>query len=427
MFDLANPPNPAPPDSGGPFDVAELHELAAKAAGTEIGFYDATTLMDTAAEIESVVDLLRAASSRVLAHLHDSGATITEVGLSTGSWLAKATGQPSRACKARVRTSHQLHRHFPELGDALINGRVGWAHVELIVSASNPRIHAEMAEACPLFIAWTNDGSCRSFDQWAGHVRRAANLLDVDGGYDPHEDVHANRLRLSQLPDQTTEVKGRLVGAGAVTVESTLEAIADELFLQFSRDNALEPTVEIPTRQTLRALALIEACKRAAATPLDSTRPANVEATVIINTDSAGNVTTTTADGAPIASSAAEQLLVDPEIRRLIMDAQGCPLDLGRKVRLATAAQRAAIAARDGGCIHPGCDKPPAWTRIHHITEWQHGGRSDLANMAGGCAHHHSLWHSTGWSIEADPDRDQRWIFITPSGRRLHSQRQSEH
>jgi hypothetical protein len=263
-------------------------------------------------------------------------------------------------------------------------------------------------------------------DQWARHVRRAANLLDEDGGYDPHQDVHANRLKLSQLPDQTTELKGRLVGAGAVTVEATLDAIADELFLQFSRDHALEPSVDIPSRQTLKALALVEACRRAMATPLDSTQPANVEATVIINTDEAGNVTTSTSDGAPIARSAAEQLLVDPEVRRLIMDAKGVPLDMGRKVRLATAAQRAAIAVRDGGCIHPGCDKPPAWTRMHHITEWQHGGPTDLANMAGGCSWHHSLWHSPGWSVEPNPVQDQRWIFTTPSGRKLRSQRLSE-
>ena len=37
------------------------------------------------------------------------------------------------------------------------------------------------------------------------------------------------------------------------------------------------------------------------------------------------------------------------------------PLEVGRTSRVVQAAQRAALAIRDGGCAVAGCDRPPAW------------------------------------------------------------------
>jgi hypothetical protein len=58
------------------------------------------------------------------------------------------------------------------------------------------------------------------------------------------------------------------------------------------------------------------------------------------------------------------------------------PLEVGRTSRVVTAAQRAALAVRDGGCVFPGCDRPPAWCEAHNLRHWLHGGPTDLANLA---------------------------------------------
>jgi hypothetical protein len=50
------------------------------------------------------------------------------------------------------------------------------------------------------------------------------------------------------------------------------------------------------------------------------------------------------------------------------------PLEVGRTSRVVTAAQRAALLVRDGGCAFPGCDRPPAWCEAHHLRHWLHGG-----------------------------------------------------
>jgi len=80
--------------------------------------------------------------------------------------------------------------------------------------------------------------------------------------------------------------------------------------------------------------------------------------------------------------------------------ANGQPLDVGREHRLYTPRQRIALAARDGGCRWPRCDRPPSWTEAHHINHWaRDGGRTDVADGILLCRHHHLQLHNRGWTI----------------------------
>ena len=56
------------------------------------------------------------------------------------------------------------------------------------------------------------------------------------------------------------------------------------------------------------------------------------------------------------------------------------PLALGRRRRRASAAQWAALIARDRGCIR--CGRSPRHCHAHHIIHWKDGGRTDLSNLA---------------------------------------------
>jgi Domain of unknown function (DUF222)/HNH endonuclease len=80
------------------------------------------------------------------------------------------------------------------------------------------------------------------------------------------------------------------------------------------------------------------------------------------------------------------------------------PLEVGRASRVVQPAQRAALAVRDGGCVFPGCDRPPGWCEAHHLTHWLHGGPTDLANLALLCRAHHRAVHEGGWRLQRDPD-----------------------
>ncbi|MGV8896065.1 MAG: DUF222 domain-containing protein [Rhodoglobus sp.] len=93
---------------------------------------------------------------------------------------------------------------------------------------------------------------------------------------------------------------------------------------------------------------------------------------------------------------------------------EGQPLDVGRSERLFTWRQKVALAARDGGCIFPGCDRPPGWCEAHHIEFWaRDDGRTDIEQGVLLCRHHHMLAHNNGWEISR---RDSRyWIIPPPS------------
>ena len=51
------------------------------------------------------------------------------------------------------------------------------------------------------------------------------------------------------------------------------------------------------------------------------------------------------------------------------------PIAVGRTHRTATPAQRRALAARDRGCIIPGCAVPAEVCQAHHLTGWAKAGR----------------------------------------------------
>jgi hypothetical protein len=90
------------------------------------------------------------------------------------------------------------------------------------------------------------------------------------------------------------------------------------------------------------------------------------------------------------------------------------PLEVGRASRVVKAAQRTALAVRDGGCVFPGCTRSLAWCEAHHLRHWLHGGATDLANLALVCRAHHRAVHEGGWRLTRQADGR---LTATPSHR----------
>jgi hypothetical protein len=60
---------------------------------------------------------------------------------------------------------------------------------------------------------------------------------------------------------------------------------------------------------------------------------------------------------------------------------------------------RRLLAARDGGCRFPGCDRPLAWCDAHHVIPWSAGGPTDQGNLAMLCRRHHRAVHEGGFRL----------------------------
>ena len=88
------------------------------------------------------------------------------------------------------------------------------------------------------------------------------------------------------------------------------------------------------------------------------------------------------------------------------------PLAVGRASRVIPAALRRALAARDGSCRFPGCDRPAAWTDGHHLTHWADGGETSAGNLVLRCRPHHRKVHEGGWRLAWGPE--QALVAVPP-------------
>jgi hypothetical protein len=104
------------------------------------------------------------------------------------------------------------------------------------------------------------------------------------------------------------------------------------------------------------------------------------------------------------ALSAAEidQLLCEANLSRIVLGADGVPLDVGRATRYPSRALRRALDVRDKHCRFPGCDRRPSWCQGHHVVDWIHDGDTKLSNLVLLCSFHHHLIHKPGWHVTFD-------------------------
>jgi hypothetical protein len=130
--------------------------------------------------------------------------------------------------------------------------------------------------------------------------------------------------------------------------------------------------------------------------------------------------------GVPVTMNTVDRLICDTGYRPVVLRSDGSPLDLGREHRLFQPAQRLALNAVQGGCVWPGCAKPPSFCEIHHIDQWRAGGKTDIQDGVLLCKHHHLLLHSNGWRISrtlaADERYENRYWLVPPRSIDPHQQ-----
>ena len=84
---------------------------------------------------------------------------------------------------------------------------------------------------------------------------------------------------------------------------------------------------------------------------------------------------------------------------KVLLADNGAVLNLGRATRLATPAQRRALAARDKGCVIPGCTRPANQCDAHHVVFWAHGGTTNINELVLVCGPHHNAVHAGIYEI----------------------------
>jgi uncharacterized protein DUF222/HNH endonuclease len=291
--------------------------------------------------------------------------------------------------------------------EVFAGGATGLRHVEVIarVLASKPagRLSPGQWASVEAQLAGKADQYTPSeLYQWGTAL---VELLDQNGeAPDDRPPVPVNELLLTRLPDGGGKIKGRFDDA------AMFDAIATVL------DAHARPITADDDRSTAerQADALAEVCgyvlDHGEVPECGGQRP---HVNVLIRLDDLQNRATAACldFGGPLAPESLRMLCCDAAVVPIVLNGKGQPLDVGRATRTIPDGLRRAVAARDGGCAHPGCGRPQSWCEIHHLTPWEHGGDTKLSNLAMLCRVHHRQAHATEWIVRI---RDGLPEFIPP-------------
>jgi len=355
---------------------------------------------DYAAYVNAAYTLMDQARARLLAVLGTVDATIhyrLEGQASTGSWLRHLVSVTDLDAGRLVTLARRLHR-APIIAAALAAGDVSVSRAEALVRPmGNPRVRAEFARQQAVLLEAT---AGLDADDVVAFTKEWEHRFDFDGPR-PGDEAHDSTCTLGQNPNGRWNLKADLTPEHGSTLAAELQAIIDQL----RNDGAIEGD-DLPKGPRLRGLALAEMAVRASAS--ENRNPAAPTALVIVpdealhaDDDAASNepaIRPAKLDGTPLTTGQLRRILCDCIVHKITVDSDGAVLRMGRSHRTATKEQHLYLAARDGGCVFPGCHQPPSRCRAHHIAWWiRDTGPTDIENMCLVCDRHHDLIHRGIW------------------------------
>src|SRR4051794_36158999 len=302
----------------------------------------------------------------------------------------------------RALTGEPLAPLLPVTAAAVARGAVSAAQVEVIVDCLE-RIPPAAPAAGPVAERLLVEAA--RFEAPRQLRRTAAELLtrlDPDG-LEPVED-RADRRRSFTLvtkPDGTSSPRG----SWTAELTAVWEAILDSLAAPQPAEEGL-PDDRSPAQRRHDAMAdAATRLLRSATLPAAAGSPVTVLATTTITDLTTAAETSGLAllgHGQVISARQLLALAAEAEVLPVVFTDTGGILAYGTGRRLATRGQRLALAARDGGCSFPGCDRPAAWTEVHHVPEWINGGGTDLDNLCLVCRFHHRNFEKFGWQVHIE-------------------------
>jgi hypothetical protein len=423
--------------------------LAALAVAVdELAVQDPDRLVDAALaeqvlELRGLLDRLEGLWLRTLAAVDGRGAAGADQGVQAGStagWLRGRLRMGAGAAAGWVRTARALYRGpLTRTGQALADGELSAAHASVLAHGTHDLPVQVAAEAEPVLLEAARRLDPPRLRRVVTHLRWVA---DPEGAQDRVERQHQRRgLWLSPTIEGMVAVEGLLEPEAGQTLLAALEPLARPASAGDERSASQR-----------RADALCELARRTLeAARLPQTGGVRPQLTVTVDLDSLlghpGTLGGDAGGAGPLDPETCRRLACDGAVTRVLVSrhpdprhdpgrvdslterlraaarllpptlggAPTQPLEVGRTSRVVTAAQRAALVVRDGGCVVAGCDRPLAWCEAHHLVHWLHGGPTDLANLALVCRAHHRAVHEGGWRLTRHPDGR---LTATPPHRR---------
>jgi hypothetical protein len=393
--------------------------------------------------VDRVITRLQAIRLGLVAEA-DRSAVASESGMTgTGAWLAASTRRDGGQAQRDVRLATALDRGLAATREALAAGEVSTEHAQVIASATAQLPDGlDRAERTAIETALVRRAKLVDPGTLRRDGRRAlAAVARSQAEVDAHED------RVLRTQEEEALAKSRLTfhhnGDGTTSGHFTLPTLAASILLKTVQQ------IASPRRFAQRAA---KAAKEAGATTAaevseatwDAFRTADgdwahrygsalvellehlptdtlsgkVAATVVVTVDheqlkaSLGAAHLDT--GHDLSASEARRLACNAGILPAVLGGRSVPLDLGRQERFFTEAQRVALSTVYDTCAAQGCDRPYAWSELHHQDPWAAGGHTDLDLAVPLCGHHHRRAHDPRYWHRVDTDsRGKKSVVYT--------------
>ncbi len=335
--------------------------------------------------------------------------------------LVRATGMSGSEAAAHVKVADTLDG-APEVAEALATGAITTGHVDVLVRGLAATDRRDAVADPAVLAAATGSG----VDAFRADMRawKAHHHGDLDGTRLAARQ-HANRrASVTTAVDGMVHLRADLAPDVGSVVAGAIRAEAERLWRE-EGEGASDPADALAGRSALQrnadALANIFRSGGVGSSP---GRP-GVDLVVVVDHGMLADRVVSTgrcesSDGTPLTAAAARRLACEAGVIPAVMGGHCRVLDLGRRSRTVTPAQRTALTVRDGGCVFPGCDRPPSWCDTHHVIHWLDLGPSDLWNLVLLCSAHHVAVHEGGWRLEHLDESDLesgRLVFTDPYGR----------
>ncbi|NMR20270.1 HNH endonuclease signature motif containing protein [Cellulomonas fimi] len=408
---------------------AVVVRLAAE-SGTAAG-WSAGERREVLEQLDRAIDGLAAVRAAVLVAERQSESWRGSGDRSFEAWRGRTSRAGQRSAQAQVRQAEQLDA-VPAVVAAVTAGRISLEHATTIAKVAGAGTPAQRdatrspaGQAHLLELAEHLDAGT-----FATTAARWAATVDPAGLERDHQAQRAERyLHVTHTPHGTL-VKGRLDSMAGHRLTLALEAVtarpaADDdrdpgqrradaldtvaeriLTLKDSKPGAhVPPHVSLILTETTWLAARAERDRRRRAlgsgdAPAEDAGVSGRHDGHPSSRDSSSYLPATLEDGAPVPVSELAAALCDCELTRIVIDAAGAPLDLGRSERVFTGIQRRAVIARDRECAWPQCGAHARWCQVHHITWWDRDdGPTSVDNGVLLCSFHHHEVHRRDLTI----------------------------
>jgi hypothetical protein len=340
---------------------------------------------------------------RVAAHADRNRVGDASGATSAAVWWANQTRMTQREAARKMRLARALETHDP-VGDALAAGEV---------LADQAAVITEAVEALPDTIqpgvrTQARDhllDAARHFDARALRIQ-GRRILDVvapevgeaeEARQLAREERQAEaKARLTMHDDGRGQTHGRFTigNAEADMLRKALEAIASPkaggeglnphgMGLAFVEYIRRYPTDQLPTAGGVSAAVVV---------------------TMTLETLLGGLKAAQLDTGTMISPGLARKLACEAGVIPVVLGGKSQVLDVGRKRRFHTKAQRIAMAVRDQGCAAQGCERPGSWCHAHHLIPWSEGGGTSVKDGVLLCPRHHTLAHHQDYELTHHPE-----------------------